>query len=51
VRPLRLLPPPELIARLFGTGNPLPNLKPTWNMTPRRSCGGIWRAESGTWML
>jgi putative SOS response-associated peptidase YedK len=27
--------PPELIARLFGTTNPLPNLKPTWNMAPR----------------
>jgi putative SOS response-associated peptidase YedK len=26
--------PPELIARLFGTVNPLPNLKPTWNMAP-----------------
>jgi putative SOS response-associated peptidase YedK len=26
--------PPELIARLFGTENPLPNLKPTWNMAP-----------------
>lgn len=26
--------PPELIARLFGTTNPLPNLRPTWNMAP-----------------
>jgi putative SOS response-associated peptidase YedK len=26
--------PPELIARLFGTTNALPNLKPTWNMAP-----------------
>lgn len=26
--------PPELIARLFGTQNPLPNLQPTWNMAP-----------------
>ena len=26
--------PPELIARLFGTKNPMPNLKPTWNMAP-----------------
>jgi putative SOS response-associated peptidase YedK len=24
--------PAELIGRLFGTKNPLPNLKPTWNM-------------------
>jgi putative SOS response-associated peptidase YedK len=27
--------PPDLIARLFGTTNPLPNLKATWNMAPR----------------
>lgn len=26
--------PPDLIARLFGTTNPLPNLKPTWNLAP-----------------
>lgn len=26
--------PPELIARLFGTRNDLPNLRPTWNMAP-----------------
>jgi putative SOS response-associated peptidase YedK len=26
--------PPDLIARLFGTRNALPNLKPTWNMAP-----------------
>src|ERR1700712_3110322 len=26
--------PPDLIARLFGTTNPLPNLGPTWNMAP-----------------
>jgi putative SOS response-associated peptidase YedK len=26
--------PPDLIARLFGTTNPLLNLKPTWNMAP-----------------
>jgi putative SOS response-associated peptidase YedK len=26
--------PPDLIARLFGTGNPLPNLQPTWNLAP-----------------
>ena len=26
--------PPDLIARLFGTKTPLPNLKPTWNMAP-----------------
>jgi putative SOS response-associated peptidase YedK len=27
--------PPDLIARLFGTTNSLPNLKATWNMAPR----------------
>ena len=26
--------PPEAIARLFGTTNPLPNLRATWNMAP-----------------
>ncbi len=26
--------PPEMIARLFGAVNPLPNLRATWNMTP-----------------
>jgi putative SOS response-associated peptidase YedK len=26
--------PPEAIARLFGTRNPLPNIKLTWNMAP-----------------
>ena len=26
--------PPDLIARLFGTRNALPNLKPAWNMAP-----------------
>ena len=26
--------PAEAIARLFGTMNPLPNLRPTWNMAP-----------------
>lgn len=24
--------PPDFIARLFGTVNPLPNLQPTWNL-------------------
>lgn len=27
--------PPEFLARLFGTKNPLPNLRQTWNMAPR----------------
>jgi putative SOS response-associated peptidase YedK len=26
--------PPEALSRLFGTRNPLPNLKATWNMAP-----------------
>ncbi len=26
--------PPDVLARLFGTRNPLPNLKATWNMAP-----------------
>ena len=26
--------PAKAIARLFGTTNPLPNLRPTWNMAP-----------------
>lgn len=26
--------PPAFIARLFGTVNPLPDLRPTWNMAP-----------------
>jgi putative SOS response-associated peptidase YedK len=26
--------PPDVIAWLFGTVNPLPNLQPTWNMAP-----------------
>lgn len=29
--------PPDELARLFGTTNPLPNLKPTWNMAPTRT--------------
>lgn len=26
--------PPEFVARLFGTVNPLPNVAPTWNLAP-----------------
>src|SRR4051794_1660417 len=26
--------PPEFLARLFATVNPLPNLQPTWNLAP-----------------
>jgi putative SOS response-associated peptidase YedK len=40
--------PPELIARLFGTKNALPNLKPTWNMAPTMDAPVIRRhPESG----
>jgi putative SOS response-associated peptidase YedK len=40
--------PPELIARLFGTRNPLPNLKPTWNMAPTMDAPVVRRhPESG----
>src|ERR1700712_168502 len=40
--------PPELIARLFGTTNPLPNLRPTWNMAPTMSAPVVRRhPESG----
>ena len=31
---LRQLLAPDAIARLFGTVNPLPNLRPTWNLAP-----------------
>ena len=40
--------PPDLIARLFGTKNPLPNLKPTWNMAPTMKAPVVRRhPESG----
>ena len=40
--------PAELIARLFGTTNPLPNLRPTWNMAPTMSAPVVRRhPESG----
>ncbi len=40
--------PPDLIARLFGTKNPLPNLKPTWNMAPAMNAPVVRRhPESG----
>ena len=26
--------PPELIQRIFSTSNPLPNLRPSWNVAP-----------------
>jgi putative SOS response-associated peptidase YedK len=40
--------PPDLIARLFGTTNPLPNLRPTWNMAPTMNAPVVRRhPESG----
>jgi putative SOS response-associated peptidase YedK len=40
--------PPDLIARLFGTRNPSPNLKPTWNMAPTMEAPVVRRhPESG----
>ena len=44
VRPNRLeLPPIVFIARLFGTRNPLPNLRQTWNMVPTMSAPVVRR--------
>jgi putative SOS response-associated peptidase YedK len=43
--------PPEMIARLFGTMNPLPNRRPTWNMAPPMETPVVRRhAGSGIWM-
>ena len=39
--------PPEFIARLFGTTNPLPNLKPTWNLAPTDDAPVIRLAGNG----
>jgi putative SOS response-associated peptidase YedK len=39
--------PPEFIARLFGTVNPLPNLKPTWNLAPTDDAPVVRRAANG----
>jgi len=40
--------PPDFIARLFGTTNPLPNLRPTWNMAPSMGAPVVRRhPESG----
>jgi putative SOS response-associated peptidase YedK len=35
--------PPEFIARLFGTTNPVPNLPQTWNMAPSMSAPVVRR--------
>jgi putative SOS response-associated peptidase YedK len=39
--------PPEFIARLFGTINPLPNLQPTWNLAPTDGAPVIRLAANG----
>lgn len=40
--------PPDLIARLFGTKNPLPNLQATWNLAPTMQAPVVRRhPESG----
>lgn len=39
--------PPDIIARLFGTVNPLPNFKPTWNLAPTHDALVVRRAASG----
>ena len=39
--------PPEFIARLFGTVNPPPDLKPTWNVAPTQDALVVrWDPES-----
>ena len=35
--------PPEILARLFGTVNPLPNLKPSFNIAPRQDAAAVRR--------
>jgi putative SOS response-associated peptidase YedK len=35
--------PPEALARIFGTTNPLPNLRPTWNMAPTQNAPVVRR--------
>ncbi len=37
--------PPDAIAHLFGTVNPLPNVKPTWNMAPTQDAMVVRRDE------
>lgn len=39
--------PPDFIARLFGTVNPLPNLKPTWNLAPTNDAPVVRLASNG----
>jgi putative SOS response-associated peptidase YedK len=39
--------PPDFIARLFGTVNPLPNLQPNWNLAPTDDAPVIRLAANG----
>jgi putative SOS response-associated peptidase YedK len=39
--------PPEHLARVFGTVNPLPNLQPTWNMAPTKDAPVVLRHAEG----
>ena len=39
--------PPEFIARLFGTVNPLPNVQPTWNLAPTDDAPVVTLAANG----
>ena len=39
--------PPDFIARLFGTMNPLPNLQPTWNLAPTDDAPVVRLAANG----
>ena len=39
--------PAEVLARLFGSVNPLPNLEPTWNMAPTRDAPVVRLSRDG----
>jgi Protein of unknown function (DUF3072) len=39
--------PPEFLARLFATVNPLPNLQPTWNLAPTDDAPDMARSRPG----
>jgi putative SOS response-associated peptidase YedK len=39
--------PPDLIARLFGTVSPPPNLQPTWNLAPTDDAPVVRAATNG----
>jgi putative SOS response-associated peptidase YedK len=39
--------PPDFIAGVFGTVNPLPNLQPTWNLAPTDDAPVVRLAANG----